>query len=99
MVPAELEGDTVGAQAVLILDLLANIGERDAGATSHEQLRRGHTASGGADDDDPLASNGEGRIAHLSFSLVRLKRAKMIARIRNRVMTLGSLQPISSKWW
>ena len=99
MVPAELEDDTGGAQAFLVLDLLANIGQRDAGATAHQQLRRGHTASGGADDDDPLATHGEWRIAHLSFSVVRLKRAKMIARIRNLVMTFGSLQPISSKWW
>ncbi len=39
------------------------------------------------------------REAHLSFNVVRLNSAKMMATIRNRVMTFGSLQPISSKWW
>ena len=81
------------------VDLLADVGQRHAGAAAHQQLRRGHTASGRADDDDPLAANGERRVAHLSFSVVRLKSAKMIARIRNLVITFGSLQPMSSKWW
>ena len=36
---------------------------------------------------------------HRSLSVVRLNSAKMIARITNRAMTFGSLQPISSKWW
>ncbi len=32
-------------------------------------------------------------------TIVRLNSAKMIATIRNRAMTFGSLQPASSKWW
>jgi hypothetical protein len=35
---------------------------------------------------------------HRSFSVVKLNKPKMIATITNRAMTLGSLQPISSKW-
>ena len=47
---------------------------------------------------DTLATNGERRLAHLSFNVVRLRSAKMMPRMRNLVMTLGSLQPMSSKW-
>ena len=44
--------------------------------------------------------HGEGSFrGHRSFSVVRLNNAKMIATMMNRVITLGSLQPISSKWW
>ena len=99
MVAAELQRHTGGAQPILVLDLLADVGQRDAGAAAHQQLRRRHTASGRADHDDPLATNGEGRVAHRSFSVVRLKSAKMMARMRNLVITFGSLQPMSSKWW
>ena len=35
---------------------------------------------------------------HRSFKVVRLNSAKMIATITNRVMTFGSLHPMSSKW-
>ena len=35
---------------------------------------------------------------HLSFNVVRLSSAKMIPTITNRVITFGSLHPISSKW-
>ena len=67
---------------------------------AHEQLRRGDTAARRPDDGDALAANGEWAIdRHRSFSVVRLNSAKMIATITNRVMTFGSLQPISSKWW
>ena len=34
---------------------------------------------------------------HLSFNVVRLNNANTIPTITNRVMTLGSLHPISSK--
>jgi len=36
---------------------------------------------------------------HLSFNVVKLNKAKMIDTMTKRVITLGSLQPISSKWW
>ena len=49
------------------VDLLADVGQRDAGAAAHQQLRGGHTAAGRADDDDPLATNGERRVAHLQL--------------------------------
>ncbi len=98
MVAAELQRHTGGTQTILVLDLLADVGQRDAGAAAHQQLRSSHTASGRAEHDNPLATNGERRAAHLSFSVVRLKRAKMMARIRNLVITFGSLQPMSSKW-
>ena len=50
------------------------------------------------DDDDPLVRDTEKAcVGHRSFNVVRLKSAKMIAMIRNRVITFGSLQPISSK--
>ena len=96
--PAELERHTGGAQPLLVLDLLADVGQRDAGAAPDQQLGGGDAAAGRADDDHPLAANGERGVAHRSFSVVRLRSAKMIARIRKRVMTFGSLQPMSSKW-
>ena len=99
MMAAELERDAGRAQPLFILNLLADVGQRDAGAAPHQQFGGRDTAPRRADDDDPLATNGEWRVAHRSFSVVRLKRAKMIARIRNLVMTFGSLQPMSSKWW
>ena len=47
-----------------------------------------------------LPDDGERRVRrHRSFKVVRLNSAKMIARMTNRVMTFGSLQPMSSKWW
>ena len=96
---AELERDARLAQPLLVVDALARVGERDRRAAADEQLRRRDAAARRADDDDPLARDGEGAGRHRSFSVVRLKSAKMIARMTNRVITFGSLQPISSKWW
>ncbi len=94
---AELERHARVAQPILVVDLRADVGQRDGRAAPDEKLRGRDAAPRRADDDDPLAANGEGHVGHLSFNVVRLKSAKMIARIRNRVITFGSLQPISSK--
>ena len=73
---------------------------REEAAALHEELGGGDAAARRTSDGDALAPNGERRPGgHRSFNVVRLKSAKMIARMTNRVMTFGSLQPISSKWW
>ncbi len=94
---AKFERDAGLAQAVGVLDRGPRVGEDDGGAAAHEQFGGGDAAAGGADDHHLLATNGERSRAHRSFKVVRLKRAKMIEAIRKRVMTFGSLQPISSK--
>jgi hypothetical protein len=71
------------------------IGERDARAALGKQQRGGDAATGRSRHRDVLSAH---RKAHLSFNVVRLKSAKMMATIRNRVITFGSLQPINSKW-
>ena len=98
LVPAKFQRDASLSQTFLVLDRRTHVRERDRGATPDEQLCRGDAAACRAHHDDPLATNGEGRAGHRSFNVVRLKSAKMIAMIRKRVMTFGSLQPISSKW-
>ena len=72
-----------------------HVGQRDARAALGEQQRGRDAAARRAHDRHVLSAHRE---AHRSFNVVRLKSAKMIATIRNRVMTFGSLQPISSKW-
>ena len=80
------------------VDLRSLVSVRTAlGAAPHEQDRGGDAAARRADDDDPLARDGEWRRRHRSFSVVREKSAKMIATITKRAMTFGSLQPMSSK--
>ena len=95
---SELEHDSGRAETILVVNLFAHVGQRHRCAAADEQLGGGNTAAGSADNDDPLATNGERRLAHLSFNVVRLRSAKMIPRMRNLVITLGSLQPMSSKW-
>ena len=106
---AELQRDADRAQPVLAAD---RRGLRSVSVTLRAARRRavrgGHAAAGGADDQHALALDGERRRTarwhgrwrrHRSFSVVRLNSAKRIATIRNRVITFGSLQPMSSKWW
>ena len=76
------------------VELGAGVGERHARAALGEQQRGGDAAARGADDRDVLSAHRE---AHLSFNVVRLKSAKMMATMMNRAITFGSLQPISSK--
>ena len=79
-------------------DLRPQVGQGHRGAATDQQLRRGHAAPGRPDDDDALAAHGEAIPVVIAVSsVVRLNSAKMMATIRKRVMTFGSLQPISSK--
>ena len=50
-----------------------------------------------ADHHDPPSRHMK-VITHRSFSVVRLKRAKTTATMRNRVMIFGSSHPSCSKW-
>src|SRR5207237_677738 len=96
---AELQLHISCPKPILLVDLRPGVGQRDAGAAAEEQFSRGHTAAGGTDDGDALAGDREGRMrTHRSFNVVRLNRAKMMARITKRVITFGSLHPTSSKW-
>ena len=95
----ECEPHTSVAQRALFWNLGACIRQRDRRTTTHQQFCCGNPASSGADHRHALAMHGESTLAgHLSFKVVRLNSAKMIAMMMNRVITLGSLQPMSSKW-
>ena len=93
----ELELDPCLSQSIFFVEVCAHFAERHRRAAPRKQLRRCHTAPRRPDDGDPLATNGELQIGHLNFNVVRLNRAKMMARMTNRVMTFGSLHPINSK--
>jgi len=97
-VAAELEVHAGGAQPILVVEPIAPIAQRHRRAAADEQLRGRNAAPRGAGHRDSLATNGEPSVGrHRSFNVVRLNKAKMIARITNRVITFGSLQPMSSK--
>jgi len=73
-----------------ILSLPARLGLRE--------LRRVERAvAPAAHDDHVLVLHAECHPRHLNFKVVRLRSPKMIARIRNLVMILGSCHPMSSK--
>ena len=76
-------------------DLAALLGQDDARAAGREELGRGHAAARRPHDDDRRPAHGES--SHRSFKVARLKQAKTTAAIRNRLITFGSLHPISSK--
>ncbi len=96
---AELELDADRPQPLFLVEPIAHVGQRHRGAAADQQLRGRQAAARRTGDGDALAANGERTVCrHLSFNVVRLNSAKMIARITNRVITFGSLQPISSKW-
>ena len=98
-VPAEFELHAGASQPASSSISVAHVGQRDARAAAHQQLRGRNAAACGADDRDALARDGEGAMGrHRSFNVVRLNSAKMIATITKRVITFGSLQPINSKW-
>jgi hypothetical protein len=97
-VSAEFQGHAGRPQAILVVNPLSQVGQRDVRPTSNEQLRSGDTAPRRTHDGHAPAPDGERTaVGHLSFNVVKLNNAKMIARMRNRVITFGSLQPISSK--
>ena len=95
---AELQIHPARAKALLVLETIAQVRQDDGRSAPHEQLRRRHSTARRTDDGDALAADGEWAIdRHLSFNVVRLNNAKMIATMTNRVMTFGSLHPINSK--
>ncbi len=97
LVATQLQRHARGTEPILVVDPIAQVRQRHERAAPHQQLRGSDTATCRADHDDALAAHGERVVTHLSFNVVRLNSAKMIARIRKRVMTFGSLQPMSSK--
>ncbi len=95
----QLEHHAGCAQLVGFVNLFAHVRQRDDRTAPHEQLRGRDTTSRRTHDGDASAADGEGcLLAHRSFNVARLNSAKMMAMITNRVMTFGSLHPISSKW-
>jgi hypothetical protein len=96
---AKLQIDAGGAEPIFILDLVPHVRQRHLRAAANEQFGGRDTAPRRPHDGDAFACDGERAIGrHLNFKVMRLKSAKMIARITKRVMTLGSLHPTSSKW-
>ena len=99
-VAAELELHAQTAQRFGLRHLGAHLGQRDPGAAARQQLGGGNAASRRPDDGHAFPhSNPRPSFAHRSFNVVRLNNANMIPTITKRVMTFGSLHPISSKWW
>ena len=109
VVPAEVERHAGPAKPIGLRTVRHPVGERHNRAARHEQLRSGASAARGAHHEHTpsghrerrrLRPGREGRRhGHRSFNVVRLKSANRIATMRKRVITLGSLQPMSSKWW
>ncbi len=102
--PAELEDDAPRFQLGSRRNLAARFRQRDAGAAIDQQFGGGDTAPRCTSDRDPLPCYRELRQSppppfalYRSFNVVRLARAHRMAAITKRVITLGSLQPISSK--
>ncbi len=105
---AKLDRDALRTKSRRLVDRRFHVGDRHQRSSTREQLGRRDAASRSARDNDPLTRDREltnrhpspaaapGN-PHLNFNVVRLSSAKMIPRITNRVMTFGSLQPISSK--
>ena len=96
--PAQFQLDTCIPQLArsVRVEIRAGLTERHARPSLGEQQRGGDAAACRSNDRHVLSAHRE---THLSFKLVRLKSAKMMAAIMNRAITFGSLQPISSKWW
>ena len=95
-VSAELELDAGVLQAPDRLgDLGAPLGQDHARAAGREELRRRHAAARRPHHHDRRAPHG--KCTHRSFRVARLKQAKTTAAIRNRLITFGSLHPISSQ--
>ena len=95
-----LTGDQAGADRERVDELLKRP-ERfplvHVGTASAQQFGGSDTTPPTTHHHDTLPRHAEVHRRHLSFNVVRLNRAKMIERIRNRVMIFGSCQPISSK--
>jgi len=83
--------------------LAPRVGKRHVRAPAGEQLRGGQPASRRSRDGDAFARDVECQIPRpesfqRSLSVARLNSAKMTPTITNRVITFGSLHPLSSKW-
>ena len=83
--------------------LAPRVGKRHVRAPAGEQLRGGQAASRGSRDGDAFAGDVECQIprhesVQRSLSVARLNNAKMIPTMTKRVITFGSLHPLSSKW-
>src|SRR5690606_29082768 len=105
---ADERGDAGGHEGVGPLVVQAHIG-----AEGEQELGGGAAAGASADDERGGAGEVERRhgvakleggeaeegAAQRSLRVARPMRASMKLRIQNRTTTLGSLQPLSSKWW
>ena len=93
---AELQRHAQAAQRFGLGQFGARLRQRDVRAAAREQLRGSQAASRRSRDGHAFVLDGE--VRHRSFNVARLNSAKMIPTITNRVITFGSLHPISSKW-
>ena len=96
----KLQLDAPRSQPVRGVKAVARLRERHVRALPREQFRR-RDATAGRRRQLPRDAPERRRFCdpqhHRSFSVVRLNSAKITDRIKNRVFTLGSLHPLSSK--
>jgi hypothetical protein len=97
-VAAKLQMDSGASQLRFVGNRGLQIGQGHVRATAGKQMRGSHTAPSRSHYEHSLTVDGEIVLGHLSFNVVKLKSANRIAMIKNRVITLGSSQPLSSKW-
>ena len=93
--PAQLERDTQAPEPLGVAGVPPLVRHGHACTAADKQFGGRRPAAFGPGHRHPTARDAEG--AHRSFSVVRLNNANTTAAITNRVMTLGSLHPISSK--
>src|SRR5690606_25086833 len=80
----------------------STIVEPDLAAGRAQQQGRRHAALTAADDQRPTKASDRSqylRRGHRIFRVASATRARAKLMIQNRTMTLGSAQPLSSKWW
>ena len=93
---AELQLDAgVREAADRLGDLAAPLGQDHPRPAVGEEPGRGRAAARRPHHHDRRPPHGEH--VHRSFRVARLKQAKTTAAIRNRLITFGSLHPISSQ--
>ena len=73
------------------------VGDRHPGALFRQKAAQGHAGAGQTDYQDILA--GAIHDIYRNFKAPNDTSPRMMAMIQKRTMTLGSGQPISSKWW
>ena len=94
---AEIHLDPSRSERLRAVERRCRIRQRDPRASRLQELDRRQAAARSADHGDLFSANTEGLAHHRTFNVARLNSAKMIARIRNRVITFGSAHPMSSK--